>query len=215
MTCGPLPPGCPSTGSFTPIADTTLAAGIVSASVSFAATGANVGCLIYNAGPDTAYIAAGNTTIIATLTSPPVLAGQYVFIEQGFATNLAAITASGTAALTLQSGTGNAWIVYGQVNVAAPLPSPYVGPDNDAVVTPGTAVVAFAAGEIVNGAVIINPPFPNLTTIFVDPVNVAGTLAAGTTVALPPGASAAFQPPPTGAITVNSTAAATFNGWRF
>jgi hypothetical protein len=214
MSCTTLPQGCPPFGSFVPAADAVFVAQVVTANIEFPMTGQALTCLVFNAGPEVAYVQAGNTQVVATLQSAPVQPSQWVAIAQGTFSNLAAITASGTAALQIQSGTGNPLMVYGQVTVVRPL-VPYSGPDVGQITTPGTAVTAFKGGEIVNGAVIVNPPAPNTNTIWVDPVAVATTTAGGSTIALPPGASAVFDPPPSGDITVNSTAAATFSGWRY
>jgi hypothetical protein len=101
MNCYPLSPV-----SFVPTGLTTLQAMPVSSSVTLPSVGSSYVLLIRNCGPSVAYVAVGNILVIATPQSTPLLPGQSVAVQQGFATTIAAITASGTAELAIQSGTG-------------------------------------------------------------------------------------------------------------
>lgn len=110
-------PICPTqptqpTQQFVPSGQTALSAGVVSASVAFPSTGSNLTVVVLNAGPNTVYVVAGNSSVVATPAGVPVLPSGMITFPQGFATNIAAITILGTANLTIQSGVGCAKVVY-------------------------------------------------------------------------------------------------------
>lgn len=107
--------GCPYAGQtacfiqygpgFNASGQTTLTATTSSSRVALPSTGATV--VVSNAGPSTAYVALGGSTVTATTSSIPVISGFPVTL---FATNtqtfLAGITASSTAVLTITTGSG-------------------------------------------------------------------------------------------------------------
>jgi hypothetical protein len=117
--CPPTPPQ-----QFVPSGQTSLAAGTVSTSVTFPSAGSNLTVVIFNAGPNTVYVVAGNSSVVATPAGVPVLPSGMVTFPQGFATNIAAITIMGTAALTIQSGVGCVNAVYPAFGFTNPAENP-------------------------------------------------------------------------------------------
>lgn len=104
---------CVQPNVFVPTGAGTLAVTTTSASVTFPTTGGNLTLKVTNAGAVTVYYAVGGAGVVATTASAPLAAGQTVALAQGSNGYLAAVTASGTASLTLQSGTGVPIITYG------------------------------------------------------------------------------------------------------
>lgn len=89
--------------------------------------------------------------------------------------------------------------------------------DAHAVVSNNTAVVAFTANSITNGAYIYNPP-SNLNSIFVDMIQAATTTSPptnGTTNEIYPGASWTPPGPLTTAVSVNCPSAQPFTAIRW
>ena len=80
--------------------------------MAFPSTGSNLTVVVFNAGPNTAYVVAGNSAVVATPAGVPVLPSGMVTFAQAFNTNLAAITIIGSANLTIQSGVGCVNAVY-------------------------------------------------------------------------------------------------------
>lgn len=128
---------CVQTNVFTPSGAASLAVSPVSGSVAFPSVGASLTAVIVNTGSTTAFIVAGNSQVAATLAGTPIAPGQTVAISQGYNTNLAAITASGTTTLSIQSGTGVPVIVTGQIS-AAPLATTPTTQTAGTVTTGGT-----------------------------------------------------------------------------
>ena len=89
-----------------------LAASTSSATIPFPSTGQNLYALVTNNGPATAYAAVGNSSVIATPAGIPLLPGVPVPVPQGLSTNIAAITLTGTASITVTSGSGVPTVVY-------------------------------------------------------------------------------------------------------
>lgn len=87
-------------GSTQTIAATTTSANTV---LGAAATGV---LQIANTGTTVAFVAIGTSAQTASATSYPILPGATVVISGGSATNIAAMTASGTATLYVSRGTG-------------------------------------------------------------------------------------------------------------
>ena len=110
---GPQGVGPQVPGVFTPSGIAVLDATNVSSSIQFPSQGPFQNLLVINSGPSTAYVAIGNSSVVATLSSVPLMAGQSVLFPQSINNTIAAITASGTAALSVQSGSGIPFIVYG------------------------------------------------------------------------------------------------------
>lgn len=98
---------------------------------------------------------------------------------------------------------------------AAPVPAAAAA---FAVAAAGVAVTPFAAGAIVNGAVIVNP-YAATESLFVDVVNAAGVAAPGTygtTVELKAGQSYRAPGGMTTAVSVNAvTAGHAFTAWKY
>lgn len=106
--------GCPHPGQttcfiqygpgFNASGQTTLSATGTSSSVALP-TGAQT-VVVSNAGASTAFVSLGGSTVTAAVSSTPVLPGYPVVLQAGSSTFLAAITAAGTDALTITTGTG-------------------------------------------------------------------------------------------------------------
>jgi hypothetical protein len=110
---------CVALQNFVPAALTaTLAVTTVSASTVLPATGPTYGVLVTNQGAATAFVAIGVSGVVATTFSTPVAPGFSVWLPQGTSTTIAAVTAAGTATLSLQTGTGAPSILNGYVNLA-------------------------------------------------------------------------------------------------
>lgn len=62
--------------------------------------------VVSNAGPSTAFVKLGGSTVIAATIDTPVLVGYPVVLQAGTNVFIAGITASSTAALTITTGTG-------------------------------------------------------------------------------------------------------------
>lgn len=94
-----------SLGAFNPVASTSLAVTSTTARVAFPSADASV--LIRNTSTADAYLVFGTNTVVATTGTGTLLpAGQAVAYAVGTATNVAAITASGTTSLAITTGTG-------------------------------------------------------------------------------------------------------------
>lgn len=102
---------CTSIAGFFATSSTTLSASTVSSNVAFPALGANLIATVQNAGAVPAYVLAGNSSVIATTSNTPVPAGGTILMAVGLNTNIAAITASSTATLTVTVGTGQPGMV--------------------------------------------------------------------------------------------------------
>lgn len=113
-----------TTPAFIPSAISSLAVSSVSNSVAVPSSGTNFNLLITNSGSATAYFLLGSNGVVATTANIPILANQSVVVPQGYNTTIAAITATGTATLVLQSGTGTPLIVYGQFSSSGGLNGP-------------------------------------------------------------------------------------------
>jgi hypothetical protein len=143
-----------SPGIYVPSGITSLDATTVSASVAFPSTGSTLNLLVINAGPSTVFVATGNSSVVASLASIPILAGGAVVLPQSYNTTIAAITASGTAALSIQSGTGIPFIVSGGLGS-----QPTSGCTTNCTFT-GTTVIAGSLGlpaSAVGGATLNLP----------------------------------------------------------
>lgn len=94
-----------SLGAFNPVGTTTLAVTTTSARVAFPT--ADPTAVIRNTGTADAYLVFGTNTVVATTGTGTLLpAGQAVAYNVGTATNVAAITASGSTNLSITTGTG-------------------------------------------------------------------------------------------------------------
>jgi hypothetical protein len=82
-----------------------LTAGVASTSITLPA--GSLSARVYNAGPNTAYLAAGDTGVAATLTGVPIPPGLVEVFGVAGMKKLAAITLNGTAALSVTSGWGS------------------------------------------------------------------------------------------------------------
>lgn len=106
----------------------TLSVTSVSSNVALGSSGLNRGAIITNTGTGTAYVALGGSTITATTSGFVVLPGATIFL--GLNTNantyLAAITATGTATLSITTGLGTPELVGAaplSVSVTSTLPA--------------------------------------------------------------------------------------------
>jgi hypothetical protein len=82
-----------------------LTAGVASSSITLPAGCAAV--RIYNGGANTAYLAAGDTSIAATTAGVPIPPGLVEVFGVAGMKKLAAITLTGTAALSVSAGWGS------------------------------------------------------------------------------------------------------------
>lgn len=185
-------PGCPSPGpqcvtiqNFNPSGSASLTATTVSSSVAFTSTGSNLYALVTNNGPAMAWAVTGNSSVVATPAGTPLFPGVPVAIPQGYATNLAAITLSGTAALTITTGSGVPTIVYAITAPSGGAPAPGQA---FSIATGGTAIQVF--NPLPPGGALVVNPLAATESLFCDPINAPGTTApgpGGTTTELPAG----------------------------
>ena len=152
--CQPSP-ACFTLQTFTPIAVVTLPVTAVSAAVALPVAGPSQNLLLTNSGPAVVFVQLGNTAVVANTSRTPIGVGQSVTLVQGLFTNLAAVTAIGTATLTITSGTGTPLVVTAQAATGGNV----------------TTVGNFPAVQTVNGTVAFATPPP---TAWATPV--AGTL---------------------------------------
>lgn len=96
--------GSASLTPFAPSGNTTLAATTTTNRVVLPSADTSV--LVQNLGAATAYVKFGTVAVNATLTDTPVLPGQSLVFNSGASTYLAGITSSGTASLTITTGSG-------------------------------------------------------------------------------------------------------------
>jgi len=82
-----------------------LTAGVASTSITLPAGCAAV--RVYNAGPNTAYLAAGDTSIAALTSNVPIPPGLVEVFGVAGMKKLAGITLTGTAALSISAGWGS------------------------------------------------------------------------------------------------------------
>jgi len=198
---------CTQTNVFAPSGAAVLSASNVSSSIAFPASGSSLNVMITNQGSAVAYLAMGNSSIVATTTGIPIQPGQTLAFAQGLNTYIAAITASGTVPLLVQSGVGTPVITYGQqqTQIQTKITSLTVVPlDVGTVATGGTAVTALAAGHATAGGFVGTS---NAAGICVDQYQTAGTVTGtpSTTWCVYPGQPYALVPS-THAVSVNSTA---------
>lgn len=106
-------PPCTQLTNFIPSGAASLTVSSVSSNIAFPSAGSTLVALLTNQGAVPIYYRAGNNTVTATTADKPVFPGQSVPLPQGTSTNIAAVTATGTATLAIQSGTGSPTIVYG------------------------------------------------------------------------------------------------------
>lgn len=88
----------------------TLSASSTSSRVQLHASAAGGGgrsVYIYNAGPEAAFVRAGDSTVVATTADYPIAPGIAVIVSGGNSTHVAGITSSGTATISAISGQGN------------------------------------------------------------------------------------------------------------
>jgi hypothetical protein len=172
---------CVQTNVFLASAIATLSASTVSSEIAFPASGSALTLLITNNSlVSTVYVLPGGTSVVATLIPPstPILPGQTIALPQGLNTNIAAVTVSGTASLTIQSGTGVPVLVYGQVSILGGITvtprQPILVPlDIATVTTANTAVTALNAGHASAGGWLVTSA---ASGICVDQVTTAGTV---------------------------------------
>lgn len=89
--------------AFTPLGNATLAASTSSANVALPVLGTEI---ITNTGTVTAYVKFGGASVTAATTDTPIAPSQTVVFNSGINVNIAAITGSSTATLTITSGSG-------------------------------------------------------------------------------------------------------------
>jgi hypothetical protein len=208
-------PGCPTFATptcvqqqtFGPTGTTTLSASSVSSNVALPASGSNLTVLVTNGGSVTAYVALGTSnSVVATTSSTPILSGASIPLVQATNTYLAGITASGTAALTITSGTGVPEIVYGQFTASTTQGAlTIVALDVATVTTGGTAVTASAAGHHNKGGWILNPSTATVNLCINEQATASGTTSAGALTCIVPGQKYNFTPNATSAVSVVSS----------
>lgn len=91
-------------GPFVATGQAALNATTTSSNVALGSTGPTV--VVTNAGTSTAFVTLGGAGVTATTASTPVFVGYPLVLQAGSNTFLAGITATGTAALTVTTGTG-------------------------------------------------------------------------------------------------------------
>ena len=228
-------PGCPTVGSncvtiqgFQPLTKTTLAVSSTSSNVALPTFGASYNVLITNAGSTDAYLLLGTTSgVVATTSNPILAAGQSVWLPQGTNAYVAAITASSTTNLTIQSGAGTPTIVTAQgtfslapgtsvsisgtvtTTPAATTPRAYTSLPSATVTTSSAPLYTYGTP-----ASVLNLSNSGTTIVWINTVGTAGgacnAAVAGTGIPLYPGAGYLFGPSvplPTCAITGISASA--------
>ena len=157
-------PGCPTVGSncvtiqgFQPLTKTTLAVSSASSNVALPTPGASYNVLITNAGSTDAYLLLGTTSGVVATTSNPILpAGQSAWFPQGTNAYVAAITASSTTNLTIQSGAGTPTIVTAQGTFSL-APGTSVSITGTVTTTPAATTHVQSAALAANLVVDANP----------------------------------------------------------
>lgn len=91
-------------GPFVATGQAALTATTTSSNVALGSAGPTV--VVTNAGTSTAFVTLGGAGVTATTASTPVFVGYPLVLQAGSNTFLAGITATGTAALTITTGTG-------------------------------------------------------------------------------------------------------------
>jgi hypothetical protein len=216
-------PGCPTFATptcvqqqtFGPTGTTTLSASSVSSNVALPASGSNLTVLVVNGGSVTGYVALGTSnSVVATTSSVPILPGASIALVQGTNTYLAGITASGTAALTITSGTGVPQVVFGQFTGSTTAGSiAIVALDAATVTTGGTAVTASGAGHHNKGGWIMNPGTATVNLCVNEQAAASGTTSAGALTCIVPGQIYYIAPNATSAVSVvSSDSAHPFSG---
>ena len=219
-------PGCPTYATptcvqqqtFGPIGTATLSASAVSSNVALPASGSNLTVLVTNGGSVTSYVALGTSnSIVATTSSTPILAGASVLLTQATNTYLAGITANGTVALTITSGTGVPQIVYGQFIASTTQGAlTIVALDVATVTTGGTAVTASAAGHHNKGGFLLNPVGATVNLCVNEQATASGTTSAGALFCIQPGQTYNITPNATSVISVvTSDSSHSFAGQGF
>lgn len=92
--------------AITPTGAASLEASITSSRVAIPATGTPTQVVVTNFGPSAAFVALGDTTVVATVAAGfAILPNDKAVLTLGTNTNLAAITTHDTAALHINAGT--------------------------------------------------------------------------------------------------------------
>lgn len=197
---------CVQTNVFTPSGVTTLAVSASSASVAFPSTGAPT-LKVTNAGPAVAYVALGGVSITASTSNAPIQPGGIVAFGTGVNGYIAAVTASGAASLTIESGTGVPVITTASGAASVIISPGTMAPtalDVATVTTGGAAVNALAAGHATKGGFLVTA---NAAGMCVNQIGAAGTATSGNTVCVAQNQRYNLVPS-TGAVSVNSSASA-------
>ena len=205
---------CTQTNSFQPTGAKSLAVTNASASTALPTTGGNLTLFVTNIGTAVAYVALGGVSVVATTSSPPIQPGQAVAFGQGANSYIAAITASGTASLLLQSGTGVPVVTYGAGSATVTTASGAAAPATFTISTVSTVTTASGAlytyGTPAKTLILSNN---GAATVWLQTVGTAGgncnTAVSGQGIPLAPGGgSVAFGsaalPLPTCAVTAIS-----------
>ena len=175
---------CTSTQVFTPSGQTTMAVTTVSARVVFPSTGSGVNLVVTNTASTVAYLALGNSSVVATTTGNPIQPGQTLVFPQGTNTYLAAVTAAGTGSLLVPSGTGVPGVTTGGSSSSGG------GGGGTSIVYSPLDVYAVTVGSTPVNAVVGPAGGCNLIStvdLIINPVAAAGTSASTTSVLLPAG----------------------------
>jgi hypothetical protein len=155
---------------FVPCGLTSIQATPVSSSADLPASGASMSLLVLNLGPSTVYVALGGIWVFATLASLPIMPGQSVLLQQGYASSIAAVTVAGDSIVYVQSGIGPLSPIGEN-----PMPFPFPYPQ---VVTNLQPYSVGATGSTQQTAAIV----PFLANIL---INSASAASAGIMIAVP------------------------------
>jgi hypothetical protein len=136
---------------------------------------------------------AGGLVVPCLFLNVPLPVGVWYESGNGFG---GTVDVSGTVDI------GNLVTITGTVDVSGGGQGTAIVGDATSVAVGGTPVVVFAAGEIVNGAFIVNP-FAATEALYINMIMNAGTVESGSTFALQPGQRATI-PPLTGSVTANA-----------
>ena len=196
--------GCQAISVFQPSGSATLSASVVSSNRAFPSTGTNISLLVTNSGPSVAYVLLGNSSVVATTAAQPIQSGQSVAFPQGLNTNIAAITAGGSASLLLQSGVGTPTIVYGSFTATVTTAAPTLAYGASTSVSVGiTSGVIITAATYSTALMLCTLP-ASTSNVWLNLTGGAAVVGKGTPIAAG-GGCATFgpgdQPVPTAAIT--------------
>lgn len=181
------------TQAFFPTGQAGITAGTTTGSVALGSTApTSPTALVQNTGAVTAYVRFGISTVVATTSDYPVLAGQSIAFSVGSGTYMAAITASGSAALLVTTGSGVPALSGGAVVVAGgtviTTPTAVTTTEKSTTIATGGAAVTIMATNTARKGCLLQNPVNATETLFIR-FKSAATTGSADSYGLPPGGS--------------------------